>query len=258
MRLVALLVVLAGCDHVFGIGDPYEDARVSSNGSDAAIDTPTGSGRDATSVIDASLTSQAIVHFTFDGTMSDDQFRTVAACMGGGSCGTVTGGHVGFGSLGLSSGGCAKFVPNSYPPQFTLAMWVYPNSTAQQTLIARAFAATSTHAIWNLQGSSTSAMTFTTSNGAVDDAVVTTAKLGTNTWQHFVVTYDGTNLRIFLDTTEIGSLGLTLVSAGDVEAYLGCNAPGTSGFFTGNIDDVFIFDRALSSSEIGVIYGLGN
>ena len=77
-----------------------------------------------------------------------------------------------------------------------------------------------------------------------------------NTWHHVATTYDGARLRVFIDGKAAGSkaiTGRTCVS-GQPLAVGAKNAPAKGlleAFFDGRMDDVRIYNRALSATEIG-------
>ena len=74
-------------------------------------------------------------------------------------------------------------------------------------------------------------------------------------WQHWVATYDGSSASIYLNGSLVagsqaisGALGTT----GDV--YLGHDAvAGVNRFFNGSIDNIQIYDLALSAAEVGTL-----
>jgi hypothetical protein len=81
----------------------------------------------------------------------------------------------------------------------------------------------------------------------------------TNTWYHLSGTYDGSQLKIYLNgslegiTQVAGAMG---VSASDLNIGRDpSNAEGS--YWNGLIDEVEIFNRALSPSEIQAIYNAG-
>ncbi len=84
-----------------------------------------------------------------------------------------------------------------------------------------------------------------------DSAKLPTGIFNDAKWHWVAATYDGSCKRIYLDGTEIGSkaVGGLLNTGGSSPAYIGSNM-GRSGFFTGGIDDVRIYDCALSAGRI--------
>jgi hypothetical protein len=83
-----------------------------------------------------------------------------------------------------------------------------------------------------------------------------TRALKKNTWRHVATTYDGTRLRVYIDGRAAGSkaiTGRTCVS-GQPLAVGAKNAPAKGlleAFWDGRLDDVRIYNRALSATEIG-------
>ena len=73
------------------------------------------------------------------------------------------------------------------------------------------------------------------------------------TWHHLAATYDRTNLRIYLDGVQVGTRALTGsigVSANPLR--IGGNAIWGENF-AGLIDDVRVFNRALTPAELTTI-----
>jgi hypothetical protein len=79
-----------------------------------------------------------------------------------------------------------------------------------------------------------------------------------NTWQHFVLTYDGTNQSLFVDGLEVASDAPGKTPQVNAEILtIGCEQvnSGTFGrFLDGLIDSVRIYNRALSTEEIKARY----
>lgn len=74
--------------------------------------------------------------------------------------------------------------------------------------------------------------------------------LPTNAWQHVAITYDGNSLRAYLNGTAIGTS--TPVSLGSLSGVLQVGAwSGPSDFLRGTLDEVRVYSRALSATEVG-------
>ena len=83
----------------------------------------------------------------------------------------------------------------------------------------------------------------------------------TTSWQFWVVTYDGSNVRIYLNGTldvTTPSTGNLLATAGNTEAFGKDNEPGGTSFLNGNLDEVGVWSKALSQPEITDLYNAGN
>jgi hypothetical protein len=84
-----------------------------------------------------------------------------------------------------------------------------------------------------------------------DRAVRGTTKLALNTWTHLATTYDGTNQRFYVNGVLVGTTagtGSIAVSNGAIR--IGGNASSTGEFFQGLIDEVRVYNRALTAAEI--------
>ena len=77
-----------------------------------------------------------------------------------------------------------------------------------------------------------------------------TSQLPINTWSHLASTYDGTTLRLYVNGTQVGSVATT----GSIEVSSGVLRIGGNTiwgeYFSGLIDEVRIYNRALSATEI--------
>ena len=100
-------------------------------------------------------------------------------------------------------------------------------------------------------------------SGPLDDDWNTSVSVDTNEWNHFVVTYDGTSIDVYkngiysatMPATGVLSLGLPDSTE---ELYIGYNTEWQgSEVFNGTIDEVKIWNRILSSSEIKASYNAG-
>jgi hypothetical protein len=88
--------------------------------------------------------------------------------------------------------------------------------------------------------------------------------LSNNTWHHVVGTNDGTNLKVYLD----GSLGSTVSSGGATTdsgtkiqigtyGYAGSNPPPNTYPFYGIVDEVIIYNSALTLAQVQVLAATG-
>ena len=69
-------------------------------------------------------------------------------------------------------------------------------------------------------------------------------------WQHVAATYDGTTARFYVDGVETASAPYS-GNVGDANSWrIGAYGSPATGFFDGLVDNVRIYDRALSASEI--------
>ena len=136
----------------------------------------------------------------------------------------------------------------------TLEAWVYPTamgSGSWRNVIIKERAGGEAYNLY--ANADTDAPVIYVVRGAQPDVPLDardTSQLPLNTWTHLAATYNGTTLRIFVNGTEVGSRAMTgalLTTSGDLR--IGGN--GVWGeFFQGRIDDVRIYNRALTVAEI--------
>jgi hypothetical protein len=75
-----------------------------------------------------------------------------------------------------------------------------------------------------------------------------------NRWYHFVGTYDGANIKIYKDSELVGTTPITgNLAVNDVTAKIG-TYQGTNYNFNGQIDDVRIYNYALTQEQIKLLY----
>jgi|GEM_PF-619849 len=76
-----------------------------------------------------------------------------------------------------------------------------------------------------------------------------------NTWTHLAGTFDGTNFRLYVNGVLTATQAGTLGPVNSVPLEIG--GSGTCPMFAGLIDELSIYDRALSSDEVAAIYSAG-
>ncbi|MEI6327256.1 MAG: LamG-like jellyroll fold domain-containing protein [Candidatus Roizmanbacteria bacterium] len=90
--------------------------------------------------------------------------------------------------------------------------------------------------------------------GAWRQSPVYTATTGV--WTHVAGTYDGTTLRLYVNGTQVGTgtaISGTIASPSANSLRIGSSPSEAGRYFTGKIDDVRVYNRALTSTEIGQI-----
>lgn len=92
-------------------------------------------------------------------------------------------------------------------------------------------------------------------NGLAWNTVASTASLGTTNWNHFVMTYDGTNVRAYVNGNYIGAIASSGNGVANTTEGIGI---GSDTILTGKasalIDDVAFFNVALSADQIKELY----
>ncbi len=72
-------------------------------------------------------------------------------------------------------------------------------------------------------------------------------------WHYVLLSYDGSLLSLYVDGTQISSKntnGVIPDTTGDQPLRIGANALDESKFFTGNVEEVRVWNRALTDKEV--------
>jgi hypothetical protein len=192
-------------------------------------------------------TNGLVGHWKFDEVAG----TTAADSSGSGNAGTLVGGAVwtpsGRINGALTLDGVNDYVSlrvQSLPPAFTLGAWVWVDAagTAANPLLSlnnRVFylASNTVYSYWN-NGSAGSA-----SFGAVPTA----------SWQHITYTYDGITLRGFRNAVQFATTTNASISSGSAIPRIGSDEVDDD-YFSGMLDDVRLYNRALSAQEVLDVY----
>jgi len=134
----------------------------------------------------------------------------------------------------------------------TLEAWVRPaNSTGWRTVLLKENGTTMSYEMYSNDASvNRPAGHFTTPGNAIR-SVTGTAALPTNAWSHLAVVYDGANMRLYVNGSLVRSVARTgSIATGEGVLHIGGNEVWGGEFFQGLIDDVRIYNRALTAGEI--------
>jgi hypothetical protein len=232
-----------------------------------------------------SLESGLLLHYTFDGkdvSSSTDRITSeITDRSGQGNTGdwrnhgsTTKPGRIGSsiefdGTNDDIDAGSASIIDNlgrSTPMSF--AAWIYPNTDGEgDGTYGGVIATKGTGDGWWISMSENPPNALRWTYGCGGTALFKTTAAGTtltNEWTHVVVTTDGSteadNTRIYVNGVEQSyfeaiDCGTTLDDDAAFVMTIGGNFG--SGSFDGEIDDVRLYNRVLSQSEIALLYGLG-
>jgi len=209
-------------------------------------------------------TDGLVAWYPFDGNANDES--------GNGNDGVVYGAELTIDRLGLENSaftfdGYTHHVgiddqPQMLPSQISLSAWVnIPSDYTGGNAVGRVirsrffgytltFLETSQSMVFELFTSSSSSTLVSTADVAVND----------DNWHHFVGTFDGQTARLFMDGTQVDAqetAGSSIYYASDglvVFAKDGNNQHPSTAHYQGDIDDVGFWNRALTESEITLLY----
>ena len=131
----------------------------------------------------------------------------------------------------------------------TLEAWVYPTTLGSwRTAILKENGSGLAYSLY--ANENVSRPSSYVSIGGTDQSAVGTSGLPLNTWSHLAATYDGAVLRTYVNGVQVGTrtlAGSIAVSAGALR--IGGNQIWNE-YFAGRIDEVRIYNRALTVAEI--------
>jgi hypothetical protein len=139
--------------------------------------------------------------------------------------------------------------------ELTASVWV---KLDQQTISEREtiFAWENVFFICHTTGGKFNAQSYD-DNSATWKGVTSSISPDTTDWYHLVITYDGTDYKIYVDGAEDNSASqsITFVTTGDENVRIGDASWGAEGL-DGSVSQCMIFSRALSAKEINTLYKL--
>jgi prepilin-type N-terminal cleavage/methylation domain-containing protein len=151
---------------------------------------------------------------------------------------------------------CGTGVPDSMESELTISMWIYADAISG--LFSR-----SVGSGWNDERtvinfhSTSNKVDLTTSNGSSYSRHIATSPITTGGWRHITVTWDGANVIHYLNGAENGTSSLvTAPEVSGVKTWIGRVEGLATPYFDGLIDDVRIYDRALSAEEVAALAGV--
>ena len=134
----------------------------------------------------------------------------------------------------------------------TIEAWVNPTSgTGWRTVVMKEATAGLAYTLYSANNSANNASRPAAYvHTSSDQGVNSTTSMPLNTWTHLAMTFDGATLRIFVNGAQVSSralAGSALVTTGALR--IGGNAVWGE-YFRGVIDEVRVYNRALTAAEI--------
>lgn len=149
---------------------------------------------------------------------------------------------------------------------FSVVVWIYPRTLGQGNLGRVLFRrnSTGTGTGINLNMQATNNIEFSIDGGTKFDISTSDNTIPFYTWKHVAVSYDGSdvaaNTHIYLNgvetTYKVQANGVTQGATTGQPSYIGIRGD-IARAFDGYIDDVHVYNRALSGGEISQLYRQG-
>ena len=134
---------------------------------------------------------------------------------------------------------------------FTVEIWVKPDElTPYDAVLTKEAGSNGTY---NLipEGNHAAPKAEVGKNATETNTINSTSQLPLNTWSHLALTSDGAYLRLYVNGTQVASVPNTTVYTGEGPTQIGGNVFLSGEHFKGFADEVRIYNRTLSGTEIG-------
>lgn len=145
-------------------------------------------------------------------------------------------------------------ISNSNDPTDQLSVSVWVNLDRHKNwshFVDRGWIATNN---WLVYAPSSGLPTFSIYDGASQTTAQSSTAMSLNTWYHIVATYDGSNMRIYVngDLQDTTAISITL-NTGPIRL----SNTGASAYLDGKIDDARLYNKTLTASEVRALYDQG-
>ena len=143
---------------------------------------------------------------------------------------------------------------DSITEQVTLCAWIKVNNFINWAGVVGK--GTGSPSPWNMQiWGDGSLRTFPNWNsGPGPGATNSNGKMSTDVWTHGAITYDGSTVRLYINGEEDHAVNNAFTfQPSSQNTHIGVDFPGGDEYFDGSIDDVWVFNRALSAEEVAMV-----
>jgi len=136
---------------------------------------------------------------------------------------------------------------------FTISAWIYMSDSGNSRCVLSKDSTTSASG-YRFGIHTTNKIRFTIPSVVDIDDTGNTIPVGT--WVHIALTHSGTNYTFYLNGIQNSNISNANNSTGGTDTgFIGCSTPPTPQYyFYGNIDDLSVFSRALTATEISNLY----
>lgn len=162
--------------------------------------------------------------------------------------------------LNGSSGRVALGAPASLRPNnFTVEAWFRTSSSAGSQMVYRV----RWYGMWLKVGAAgLEGVAFFGNNGSDYRSVFSPQRVNDGRWHHGVLTKDGTSLTLFIDGVQAASVPMTEATyynpALNTGAAIGRDGDLPGEYFSGAVDEVAVYDHALTAAQVQGHFSLGN
>jgi hypothetical protein len=209
------------------------------------------------------LPAGLVAWYTLDDTSHADMLGGPTGTCTPPACPTADVGHLGGGLRFDGVDDCVDVADQGQlkPASLTIAVWANQAVNRNISQVSKKFGATGSANSWQLESNALNlvqrSLSFTTYDGNANQFATTAADtIVLSQWQHLAATFDGATKRVYIDGVELADMPYpTTLRYDDNPMKIGCddNSAGNALFFEGILDDLQLYDRALSAAEIAAL-----
>ena len=167
--------------------------------------------------------------------------------------------------LAGSFNGSSSFINTNYPWAFTsiysISFWAKTSTINTRQMMTAVLASSGADASGRFGFGFTSSNTFEfyIANGTIfyTNTSVSSISYQDNQWHNYIVVVNGTSIKLYVDgnTTPIANLTSTVLGTASSDSlFIGKFGAYPGVYFNGSIDQVRVFNKALSAGEVTTLY----
>lgn len=186
--------------------------------------------------------------YPFNGNANDESGNGNDGAANGAVLSTDRWGHTNR-SYSFSGSGDYVVAPRLYQNAFSVSLWFKTESVQGYNPLIDAFDSN-----WEIQlkNSRPDYVSFNDGGGYIEHLASNTVQ--NNVWYNLVCTFSDETVSFYTDGTLIDQFSVFVLPNNSGDYFIGASPSGTPQFFIGTIDDVGIWDRALTEEEILALY----
>jgi hypothetical protein len=180
----------------------------------------------------------------------------------GGTSGYYSAGKVGQWAGNFNDSNNYITIPNSNSLEvsgaISLAAWVYPKAFGTyQTIIIKGTYLIRDYSLY--LPTLTSSISLALGGGSNPGSLTISTSWVVDAWNHLVVTVNGTQIIIYLNGVAVNTTASTVVATTSTNpTYIGEDANDSAYYMNGYLNDVRVYNRALSAAEVQILYNVTN
>ena len=136
---------------------------------------------------------------------------------------------------------------------FSVSLWLFTSQNTAYTPLVDAY-----NSNWELYLSNykpTFTRWITAGAGGTFQEFISTTSASINQWNHLICTYNNGNIRLYLNGVLISTFQNVSITINNNGTFaFGASLSGTSQYFNGKLDDIGIWNRALTQQEVSDLY----